>query len=275
MAKIFNGTQLADTIADGLVKLVANLARQPKLVIFAVAPEKRSQIYIDAKLKRAQQVGIEAELVIHDKITTAKLIAEIEQAANDAEIDGIMVQLPLPKTIAKSKVLDVIPADKDVDGLRFLDVGASRFAPATALAVLAALQSSGKTPRNSNVTIVGQGEVGKPLAAILRSHNVKVTTVAKPNDQLASKTKNADIVISAVGSPRLITSSHIKTGAAVIDVGVSIVDGKTIGDVSFDEVSKKASFVTPVIGGIGPVTVAMLLQNVIAAAAQHQDKSAQ
>ena len=262
---IFDGTQLADKIADQITEEISALNVKPTLAIFAVTPNKQSDIYIAAKRKRAKEVGIKTRLYNFDTISTESLVSKITAVAKQSSITGIIIQLPLPKNIDLKQVIEAIPKQKDVDGMRFLSTNQPMFAPATSLAVLAALELSPAKPNTSKVVIIGQGEVGRPLLQILKSYNINVTSIARPTHNLQNITQDADVVISAVGKPGIISAEIIKDNAVLIDVGVSIIKGKTVGDIDFDNCKDKASFITPPLGGIGPLTVVMLLQNVIRA----------
>lgn len=220
-----------------------------------VGESEASRMYLNLKRKRAQEVGIESEIIeMRADTTDSQLISRIQKLNDDSSVTGILVQLPLPKNMDTKKVLRAIDPVKDVDGL----TGRSDFMPATVKGILTALE--GFEIPGKDVTIIGRSwEVGKPLAIAMIDLGATVTVCNSKTKDLGQKTKTADILVSATGHPGLVTADMVKPGAVVIDVG------SPKGDVDFEEVSKIASAITPVPGGIGPLTVVSLLENTVAA----------
>lgn len=243
---IINGKAIAAKRLEELKKKVAGLAVKPKLAVVLVGDNPASVMYVNLKKKRAEEVGIAVE--VFDSVEV------IEKLNRDPRMTGILVQLPLPKGIDTDGVLAKIAPEKDVDGL----TGQSNFLPATVRGVFTALgdiEVAGKA-----VTIIGRSrEVGKPLAEEMTRRGAMVTVCHTQTVDVAAQTRTADILVSATGHPGLVTADMVKPGAVVIDVG------SPKGDVDFDNVSKIASAITPVPGGIGPLTVVSLLENVVEA----------
>lgn len=270
---VFDGTTTADKIIAQLKDKVAKLDEKPRLAIVAIGADESTRSYLVAKQKRAEEVGIELGLHEINEATQAEAELEVGQLAANSGVNGLMIQLPLHDSLDREALIRLIPPEKDVDGLRFVELTTPSFAPAAVMAVLAALDASGIRPRHETtkqVVIVGQGEVGLPLTKILKDSGLPVATADENTKDLAALTSSADVIISAVGKPHLITAEMVKPGAVVIDVGVSVQDGKQVGDVDFDAVKSKAAFITPPTGGIGPVTIASLMQNVVTAAENQQ-----
>lgn len=240
----------------------------PKLAIVLVGDDPASQIYVSSKERACSEVGICSETVRLPKTASQE---EIERAvkvlAEDTDINGVMVQLPLPKGIDESAVLSVIPPHKDVDGLTIMSGGACLFSlmgftPCTPKGIISILDGYKIDYVGKHAVVVGRSNmVGKPIALKLLEKNCTVTICHSRTNNLAQFTKQADILIVAVGKKHIITADMIKTGAVVVDVGINRVDGKLYGDVDFDAAKDKCSYITPVPGGVGPMTVAMLLWN--------------
>lgn len=274
-AKIIDGRAIAQTIANKLVKEVANLkvsGVQPKLVIIGINPDDRAQVYIRMKQKRAEEVGIITEFIdIADK-TPVEQQKFVTSLGKNNSIHGIILQLPLMGWYDAQDLLDCIPANKDVDGLTTicqdkLELSKPGFVPATPLAVIELLKQSKVEVNNKTICVIGRSNlVGKPLATLLRQAGANILVGHRQTEDLSSLTKQADIVIAAAGSPGLVKAEMIKNDAVVIDVGINEIDGKLKGDVDFESVKDKASLISPVPGGVGPMTVVMLLSNVVEAA---------
>lgn len=265
--------------ADALLKELAPFAKElsPSLVIVQVGEDAASDTYIGKKIDAAKKVGIEARhLKLHESISLVSLLDEIDILNNDDSVDGYIIQLPLPDQLwdAFEEIVAWIHPDKDVDGFtaeNFGDMalhGEGEFLPpATAAGVVRLLEAEKIAITGKHAVIVGRSNlVGKPLALMLLNRDATVTICHSKTKNLGEITRSADILVSAVGKPGLITADMVKEGAVVIDIGTTHVDGKLTGDVDFDEVSKKASAITPVPGGVGPLTVACLLKNVVDAA---------
>ncbi len=274
-AKIIDGKALAQKITEQLTKEVVDLKTKgilPKLVIIGINPDERAQVYIRMKQKRAEEVGILTEFVdIADKSAVAQQ-KFVQDLGTDPTVHGIILQLPLMGWYDAQDLLDCIPASKDVDGLTSinqdkLEAGRPSFVPATPLGVIEILKKSKIDVNGKTVCVIGRSNlVGKPLTALLRQAGAKVLVGHRQIPDLAKLTRQADIVVAAAGSPGLVKVDMIKDGAVVIDVGINEVDGRLKGDVDFDSVKEKASLLSPVPGGVGPMTVVMLLSNVIQAA---------
>lgn len=282
MAKIIDGKKLSEQILNTLKSEVTILRKQkitPKLAIIFVGDHQPSKTYIKRKKEAADLIGIECELHTYPATTSKeKIISEIKKIQQDKKLSGLIVQLPLPEPLFTTEVLNTINPDFDVDCLTDTQLGklvmkTNTAVPPTPGAVCDILESIKVDVKGKNVVIVGAGSlVGKPLSIILSNNEATVTLCNKFTKNLKSITKKADIVVSAVGKKGLITKSHIKKGCIVIDTGICFVDKKMYGDVDFARVAKKASFITPVPGGVGPVTVALLLKNTVTQAKRLKTK---
>ena len=272
MAKIIDGKKIASLVLDNVAKEIKKKRIKPSLAIVLVGEDPASVIYIRKKEKAAREVGIKTEHYLLPKNTPEKKLLSLIRGLNaNKRINGILVQLPLPKNISVSHVMESISPLKDVDGFNPLNVGrllssSPLFVPCTPKGVIELLDRSKISLEGKNAVIVGAGiAVGKPLFALLLSREATVTICHIKTKNLMSHTKNADILISAVGKPGLIRGDMVKKGAVVIDVGTSRLGGKVVGDVLFNDVKKKASWITPVPGGVGPMTIAMLMKNTLLA----------
>jgi methylenetetrahydrofolate dehydrogenase (NADP+)/methenyltetrahydrofolate cyclohydrolase len=272
MTKIVDGKLIAQEVANRLKEKVDELRQQgikPKLVIVGIKPDARSQVYIRMKLKRAEEIGINTEYIDLNNATRTECIEKVSELSNDKAIDGIILQLPLAGWYDPQDLIDYIDPSKDVDGLTStnqlaLEQNKPGIYPATPLAVMKILKLNNIELSHKTVCVVGRSHlVGTPLKYLLEHSGAKVLVGHRQIKDLSNLTLQSDIVISAAGSPSLITADMIKQGAVVIDVGINNVDDKLRGDVDFEGVSKKASIITPVPGGVGPLTVVMLLKNVI------------
>jgi len=288
-AKIISGTETAKAIREELTTEVAELKQKhnivPGLVTILVGEDPASQSYVSAKNKTAKALGIHSEQVTLPADTPEEdLLATVEKYNNDKKINGILVQLPLPKHINEAKVLYAIDPDKDVDGFHPVNVGKmvlgeQCYLPCTPHGILELLQRSGTETSGAEVVIIGRSNiVGKPIANLMLQKrpagNATITLCHTRTKDLAFHTKRADIIIAAVGVPKLVTADMVKEGVVVIDVGVNRIgkseSGKAIlaGDVDFDSVKEKAAAITPVPGGVGPMTITMLMKNTVQAAKQ-------
>jgi len=267
MVKIVDGRIIKDQVLLTLKNKIAKLSKKPKLAVILVGEDPASIRYVNQKQKAAEEIGALFELVKFTKSASQKDLEEkIEQLNNDKTVSGILVQLPLPKALDTKTILAKINPSKDVDGL----TENSPFQPATPLGVMEILRAYKVKITGKNAVVIGQSRlVGEPLSKMLEEEKANVVRVdiktPPPIDPLIIQ---KDIVISAVGKPGLVRAEMIKEGAVVIDVGTTIdpQTGKLLGDVDFENVAKKASLITPVPGGVGPVTVAMLLSNLFKAA---------
>ncbi|MBI3036395.1 bifunctional methylenetetrahydrofolate dehydrogenase/methenyltetrahydrofolate cyclohydrolase FolD [Candidatus Woesearchaeota archaeon] len=269
-ATIMDGKATAEKIRAGIKAEVTNLKVKPGLAAVLAGKNPASQVYVEIKRKTCDDVGIYSELYKLPEETTEKELLQLIDKLNKSEkIHGILVQLPLPKHINEEKVLEAIALEKDVDGFSLVNVGrlaSGREAavPCTPKGVIRLLEEYSIDLAGKNAVVIGRSNiVGKPTALLLLNRNATVTICHSKTADLPHYTKKADILIAAVGKPKLVTADMVKEGAVVIDVGINRIDGKLIGDVDFEPVRKKAAYITPVPGGVGPMTVAMLIENTL------------
>ena len=288
-AKIISGTETAKAIREELKIEIAELQEKhnvvPGLVTILVGEDPASQSYVTAKNKTAHALGIHSEQVtLAADSSEQELLNLIEKYNNDEKIHGILVQLPLPKHINEAKVLYAINPDKDVDGFHPVNVGKmvlgeQCYLPCTPHGILELLTRSGVKTSGAEVVVIGRSNiVGKPISNLMLQKrdggNATVTICHTRTKDMAAHTRRADIIIAAVGVPKMVTAEMVKDGVVVIDVGVNRIgktaDGKAIlaGDVDFDAVKEKAAAITPVPGGVGPMTITMLMKNTVQAAKQ-------
>jgi methylenetetrahydrofolate dehydrogenase (NADP+)/methenyltetrahydrofolate cyclohydrolase len=280
-ALLLDGRALAATIEDSLRAEVETFAdmfkRRPRVVL--VGDMAASASYVKSKAAAAARVGIDAEVVrVSATADTTTLVALVQSLARDEHgpADGILVQLPLPEHVDTLAVLDAVPPDRDVDGFHpenagLLSQGRPRFVPCTAAGVQRMLIDAGIETAGRHAVIIGRSDiVGKPLALLLAAKgaggDATVTLCHSRSADLPAITRSADILVAAVGRPGLVTADMVRPGAAVIDVGINRVDGRLVGDVDFESVRKVAGWISPVPGGVGPLTVAMLISNTLLAA---------
>lgn len=285
-AMILDGSQLATTIQAEIREEVARHRKAghapPTLAAVLVGSDPASQVYVRNKSRACQRAGMEGQLVrLPASATTAELLDTVARLNADRSVNGILVQLPLPRGVDSHRVLDSIDPAKDVDGFHPVNVGLMlqgrpRFLPCTPLGVLHLLQRHQLPVAGKQVCVVGRSDiVGKPLAAMLMQRggplgpdyaNATVTVCHSQSAGLAAITRAADVLIAAIGQPRFVSAELVKPGAVVIDVGINRTPGGLVGDVDFDGVARVAGAITPVPGGVGPMTVTMLLANTLAAA---------
>lgn len=269
---IMDGKSLKNEILSGLAEEVKALNKVPTLCVIQVGDDEASNVYINQKRKMCNDIGYN---FIHEKyddsITEEELLKNIDRFNSNDNIDAILVQMPLPSGINEKSIQNAVNKYKDVDGLNDSNIvdlisGKSSLYPCTACGVISLLDKYGVTLEGSNVVIVGRSSlVGMPLFHMLENRNATVTLCHSKTRNLQSITKNADIIISATGVKGLIKEDMVNNNAVVVDVGITRENGKLYGDVDFDNVSKKASLITPVPGGVGPMTIASLAQNVLKA----------
>lgn len=269
---IMDGKSLKNEILSGLAEEVKALDKVPTLCVIQVGDDEASNVYINQKRKMCNDIGYN---FIHEKyddsITEDELLKNIERFNSNDNIDAILVQMPLPNGINEKSIQNAVNKYKDVDGLNDSNIvdlisGKSSLYPCTACGVISLLDKYGVILEGSNVVIVGRSSlVGMPLFHMLENRNATVTLCHSKTRNLQSITKNADIIISATGVKGLIKEDMVNNNAVVVDVGITRENGKLYGDVDFDNVSKKASLITPVPGGVGPMTIASLAQNVLKA----------
>ena len=275
MIKIIDGKKISGDIKEEvrieIEKLTKGGKRAPGLAVIIVGENPASKVYVNSKVKTCSALGIYSEKYNLDSQTTeVELLKLIEELNNKEEIDGILVQLPLPKHIDEDKIIEAIKPNKDVDGfhpinLGKLVIGKNGFKSCTPYGIMELLKRYELNLNGKDVVIVGRSNiVGKPLSIMLTNKNATVTLCHSRTKNLAEKTLNADIVIVAIGREKFLTEDMVKEGSIVIDVGINRNKlGKLCGDVDFENVSKKTSLITPVPGGVGPMTIAMLMKNTV------------
>ena len=283
MAIILDGKKLSETIKNEIAAEVKKLADSskpvPGLAVLIVGNNPASKTYVSSKKKACAATGIYSlEVALDESITQEKLIEEINKLNNDEKINGILLQLPLPKHLDEHAALEAIKPEKDVDGFHPINVGKlyiglDTFVPCTPKGIMELLKRYEVSIAGKNAVVIGRSNiVGKPIAALLMKENATVTIAHSKTQNLPELVKTADIVVAAIGKPNFVKGEWIKEGAVVIDVGINSVDDPTspkgyklVGDVEYEEASKRASYITPVPGGVGPMTIAMLLSNTLKA----------
>ena len=270
---IIDGKMLSDKILKEIEEehseLQAKVGRKAGLAVIIVGENPASQIYVRNKIRTCERVGFHSETIrLDEHITEENLLLEIEKLNNDNNIDGILVQLPIPKHINELKVINAISAEKDVDGFHTTNIGKmmigdeTGFLPCTPAGVIQMFEEYNIDLEGKDVLVIGQSNiVGKPMTLLLINKRATVQVCNSKTKNLPEKLQKADVVVAAAGSPKLVKGSDVKEGVVVIDIGINRVDGKICGDVDFEEVSQKASYITPVPGGVGPMTIAMLIKN--------------
>ncbi len=273
MYKTLSGREPASLIIENARNIVKKMRRAPHLAIVLMGNDKASELYVKKKIQKAESIGVLASLMrLDENASESELLTLVKRLNSDDSIDGFIVQSPLPKHINYPSVVETIDPRKDVDGWTSTNMGkmflgiAETFMPATPMGIIKMLDYYHVEIAGRNVTVIGRGNVvGKPLAFMLLERSATVTICHSKTGNLKEHTKNADILVSATGIPQLVKAEMVKEGAHVIDVGTGTREGKTVGDVDFESVIKKAHC-SPVPGGVGPMTVAMLISNVIEAA---------
>ena len=294
LAEIIDGKAVAQVTESEVVRDIERLGYRPGLVAVRVGNDPASEIYVRNKAKKAKELGLRGdERVFPDSMTESDLLGEIDRLNRDDDVDGILVQLPLPKHINPRTVIDAINPAKDVDGFHpinvgLLHMGRPALAPCTPSGVIRLIDSTGEVIEGTRAGVIGRSNiVGKPVAALLLQRHATVTICHSRTRDIASVVREADIVVAAIGKPLFVTADMIKPGAIVIDVGVNRVDSSfadrlahdeqksrvlakngsaVVGDVDFVRVREVAGRITPVPGGVGPMTIAMLMKNTVAAA---------
>ncbi len=278
MANIIDGKFISKQIRCEMQERIKNhfikTGRRPGLAVVIVGENPASQVYVRNKKKACEDIGIYSEVIaLPNETDMNTLRAVIEKLNSDEKINGILVQLPLPRHLDESEVIMMIAPEKDVDAFHPLNVGGIMtgnysFVPCTPAGVMQLLIRSGVQIEGKNCVVIGRSNiVGKPMAMLLLEANGTVTICHSKTKNLSEICKSADIIIAAVGRPHFVNADMVKDGAIVIDVGINrLDDGKLVGDVDFESVEKKVSYITPVPGGVGPMTITMLLQNTLTAA---------
>lgn len=283
MAKIINGKEISAKVRGDIAREVEVLKSKgitPGLAVVIVGEDPASKVYVRNKHRACEETGIYSEVhELPESTTEAELLALVEKLNADKNIHGILVQLPLPKHLNDKAVIERIDPKKDVDAFSEINVGKIMlgeydFLPCTPAGVMELLKESGIDPAGKECVIVGRSNiVGKPQAMLMLHANATVTICHSRTHDLAEVTRRADILVAALGKPNFITGDMVKEGAVVIDVGINrLPDGKLTGDVDFASVEPKASYITPVPGGVGPMTITMLLKNTLKAAEISQNK---
>ncbi|HLJ73015.1 MAG TPA: bifunctional methylenetetrahydrofolate dehydrogenase/methenyltetrahydrofolate cyclohydrolase FolD [Thermoanaerobaculia bacterium] len=272
-AVLIDGKQIAAQVESAVRAELAKLRFAPGLTVIRVGNDPASEVYVRNKARKAKELGLRGdELIFPDTMSEAALLGQIETLNSDNNVDGILVQLPLPKHIDPKKVIRSIDPEKDVDGFHpinvgLLHLGQSSLVPCTPAGVIRLIASTGMKIEGARAVVIGRSDiVGKPVAALLLNASATVTICHSRTRDLPSIAREADILVAAIGKPRFVTRDMVRKGAVVIDVGINRVDGKLVGDVDFENVKEAASAITPVPGGVGPMTIAMLMRNTVAAA---------
>lgn len=272
MNNIIDGTKISIEIREQIKNLIEQEKITPSLAVIQIGNNKASDVYVRNKKKACEEAGIKFELIrFNDTISEKLVINEIKRLNDDISVNGILVQLPLPLGFDEGKIINAIDPLKDVDGLTYQNVGNlvlenECLVPCTPLGVMELLKAYNVCLESKNVCLVGRSNlVGKPLIQLLLKENASLSICHSKSLDIKNYTKIADVLIVAAGHPNLITKDMVKDRAVIIDVGINKEGNVLCGDVSFEEVSKKASLITPVPGGVGPMTVACLLKNVVKA----------
>jgi len=274
LAQIIDGKRIAEQVIAEARHEAKDLPRPPGLLAVLVGDDPGSQAYVRMKEKRFNEAGFLSRVARMPENTSAEELAEVIRAGNRApEIDGILIQQPLPKHLSPERFLSLVDPDKDVDGFHPLNLGRlcagydTPFVPCTPLGIMRLLDSVGARLEGARAVVVGRSNiVGKPLALLLLQRHATVTICHTRSKPLEEFTRQADLLVAAAGRPHLITGEMIKPGALVIDVGISRTEAGLVGDVDFDSAVKVAAAITPVPGGVGPMTIAMLLHNTVRSA---------
>ena len=271
---LINGKEVSKTTRQKVTLMVKNFVaengRVPCLAVILVGEDPASQTYVKNKIIGCEEVGMKSLSYRLSASSSNEEVAEIiTKLADDKTVDGILIQLPLPKHLYQRYLLSLIPDSKDVDGfspnnLGLLAMNNPRTISCTPFGVMELLESTGVSLKGKHAVVIGRSNtVGKPMAMLLLNADCTVTICHSKTVNMAEITKQADILVVAIGKPKFVTEDMVKDGAIVIDVGINRVDGKLVGDVDFENVSKKASYITPVPGGVGPMTISMLLYNTL------------
>ncbi|MFB4164601.1 bifunctional methylenetetrahydrofolate dehydrogenase/methenyltetrahydrofolate cyclohydrolase FolD [Alteribacillus sp. JSM 102045] len=279
-ATIINGKEVASNLRNEIKDEVITLSVTPGLAVILVGDNPASRSYVKGKEKASIEVGIYSELKeLPSDISEKELLDMVEHYNSHPDIHGILVQLPLPEHISEKKVIEHISPEKDVDGFHPVNIGRmmtgkDAFLPCTPFGILQMLKYKNISTEGKHAVIVGRSNiVGKPVGQLLLNENATVTYCHSKTPDLASFTTQADILIAAAGRAEFIDETHVKKGAVVIDVGMNRKEnGKLCGDVAYDNVKEKASYITPVPGGVGPMTITMLLYNTLQSAKKHLER---
>ena len=268
MATILDGKKTSEKRLDALREAIGGSVLHPKLATVIVGNDPASQMYVRMKHKACEKVGIaSAGVELPADATTRTVVDKVRALNRDGSVDGILVQLPMPQQIDAERVIGAIDPNKDVDGyhpenMGHLFLGKPRFSSCTPTGIMTLLAEYQIPVAGARAVIAGRSiDVGRPMAALLLNADATVTICHSKTKDLAEELKRADILVSAIGKPHFITKEMVKEGAVVIDVGINQLEGKLVGDVDFDAVKEIASAITPVPGGVGPMTIATLMEN--------------
>ncbi|HHM3821754.1 bifunctional methylenetetrahydrofolate dehydrogenase/methenyltetrahydrofolate cyclohydrolase FolD [Staphylococcus aureus] len=276
VAKILDGKQIAKDYRQGLQDQVEALKEKgftPKLSVILVGNDGASQSYVRSKKKAAEKIGMISEIVhLEETATEEEVLNELNRLNNDDSVSGILVQVPLPKQVSEQKILEAINPEKDVDGFHPINIGKlyideQTFVPCTPLGIMEILKHADIDLEGKNAVVIGRSHiVGQPVSKLLLQKNASVTILHSRSKDMASYLKDADVIVSAVGKPGLVTKDVVKEGAVIIDVGnTPDENGKLKGDVDYDAVKEIAGAITPVPGGVGPLTITKVLNNTLLA----------
>lgn len=276
VAKILDGKQIAKEYRQRLKNQVNDLKEYgftPKLSVILVGNDGASQSYVKSKKKAAEKIGMISEIIHLDESTSEEVVlSELNRLNNDDTVSGILVQVPLPEQVSEQKVLEAINPEKDVDGFHPINIGKlyideQTFVPCTPLGIMEILKHADINLEGKNAVVIGRSHiVGQPVSKLLLQANATVTILHSRTKNMNAHLKQADVIVSAVGQPGLVTKENVKKGAVIIDVGnTPDENGKLKGDVAYDEVKEIASAITPVPGGVGPLTITMVLNNTLLA----------
>lgn len=276
VAKILDGREIAKTYRAGLQAEVEKLKEHnivPKLTVILVGNDGASQSYVNSKKKAAEKIGMISEIVHMDESSTEEeVLSELDRLNHDDSVSGILVQVPLPKQVSEAKVLEAINPDKDVDGFNPINIGRlytgeRTFIPCTPLGIMEILKHADIDLKGKNVAVIGRSHiVGQPVSKLLTDQDATVTLLHSKSTNTEEVLKQADVIVSAVGRVHLVTKELVKPGAVIIDVGnTPDENGKLKGDVDFEAVKEVAGAITPVPGGVGPLTITMVLNNTLLA----------
>ncbi len=282
MANILDGKALSLKIKEELKEKVASFKnkydRSVKLAVVMIGDDPASSVYVKNKIRACEFIGINSlSYTLPKDVEESEAEELIKSLASDKSIDGILVQLPLPKGLNETKIFGLIPPEKDVDGFSDVNIGKLTQGKACTVActpkgILTMLKSSGIVLSGKHAVVLGRSNiVGKPISLLLLKENCTVTICHSKTEKLKEICKEADILVAAIGKREFVTADMVKDGAVVVDVGINRTESGLRGDVAFDEVSKKASYISPVPGGVGPMTIAMLMENVYECAVRREE----
>lgn len=283
MYQIIDGKKISFEVKEEVKQKVSALKEKGisvGLAVVLVGEDPASKVYVNNKKKACEALGINSyEYLMPETASQEELLTLVEKLNKDERVDGILVQLPLPRHLDEKQVIAAISPDKDVDAFHAVNVGKIMigdytFAPCTPAGIIELIERSGISLEGKNCVVIGRSNiVGKPMSMLLLHKNATVTICHSRTKKLADVVANADVVVAAVGKPKFVTADMVKEGAVVIDVGINRMDdGKLCGDVDFDAVAPKCSYITPVPGGVGPMTIAVLMQNTLKAAENKLNK---